>query len=115
MIKKIDSADELRAMPGSQANFLVYFYNDGCAPCLSLRPKVEQLMFDRFPKMDLIYINSLDYPELVAEYQAFSFPVIIIYFEGKEFRRYSKYVSITELGEVIGRIYALYYLEDQSS
>lgn len=31
---------------------LIYFYNDNCAPCLSLRPKVIDLIDGQFPKID---------------------------------------------------------------
>ena len=109
MLRNIETAEELRQLAITSANVLVYFYNDGCAPCISLRPKVEQLMLENFPKMDLVYVNGAGFPELVAEFQAFSFPVLIIFFEGKEFRRYSKYVSISELSETIGRIYNIFY------
>lgn len=114
MIRKIENLEDLGNIAGSKANFLIYFYNDGCAPCISLRPKVEHLMMEQFPKMDLIYINGLEHPDIVSEYRVFGFPVLIICFEGKEFRRYSKYVSISELGEVIGRVYKIFY-EDQDS
>jgi hypothetical protein len=59
--------------------------------------------------MDLAYVNSAQFPELVGEFNAFGFPVLIFFFEGKEFLRYSKYVSIKELEESIGRIYRLYH------
>jgi len=46
----------------------------------------------------------------IADFQAFSFPVLSFSFEGKEYLRFSKYVSISELSESIGRIYDLYHL-----
>jgi thiol-disulfide isomerase/thioredoxin len=110
MILKIESADELAGIVNQAENLLVYFFNDECAPCLSLRPKVEELISERFPMMDLVYIDAKIFPHLLSEYQAYSFPVLIFFFEGKEYLRYSKYVSISELKESIGRIYDLYHL-----
>jgi thioredoxin 1 len=109
MIIRIDRAEILYETVNSAENLLVYFYNDDCAPCVSLRPKVEQLISERFPLMDLIYVNAKVFPELIGLYQVYSFPVLIFFFEGKEYLRYSKYVSMTELGESIGRIYDLYH------
>ena len=37
-----------------EVGVLLYFYNDDCAPCISLRPKVEELMQKRFPKMKVL-------------------------------------------------------------
>jgi thiol-disulfide isomerase/thioredoxin len=110
MIILIDSADSLKRIVNTAENLLVYFYNDGCAPCLSLRPKVEELIKDRFPLMDMVYVNAAQFPELISQYQAYSFPVLIFFFEGKEYLRFSKYVSLSELNESIGRIYDLYHL-----
>jgi thioredoxin 1 len=110
MIIRIDSAEKLQGIVNQAENLLVYFYNDDCAPCLSLRPKVEDLISERFPLMDMVYIDAKKYQVLAADFQVFSMPVLIFFFEGKEYLRYSKHVSLTELSESIGRIYDLYHL-----
>jgi thioredoxin 1 len=110
MIIRIDSADELKGIVNRAENLLVYFFNNECAPCLSLRPKVEELIIDRFPLMDLVYVDGRKFQELNSEYQAYTYPVLIFFFEGKEYLRFSKYVSLLELRESIGRIYDLYHL-----
>lgn len=109
MVLNINSSEELQTLINQAENLLIYFYSNDCAPCRSLRPKVEELVRDSFPLMDMIYIDGREFPELAAEYNAFGFPVLIFIFEGKEFLRYSKYVSIAELKESIGRIYTLYH------
>lgn len=110
MINRIASAEELKKYINTAENLLVYFYNDECAPCISLRPKVEELIENRFPLMDLIYIDGKRFPGLLAEYRAFSFPLLIFFFEGREYLRYGKFVSLNELSDSIGRIYDLYHL-----
>jgi thioredoxin 1 len=110
MIIRIDSAEKLKGIVNKAENLLVYFFNDECAPCLSLRPKVEGLINDRFPLMDLVYVDARQFPQLISEYHAYAYPVLIFFFEGKEYLRYSKYVSLSELRESIGRIYDLYHL-----
>jgi thioredoxin 1 len=112
MIIRIEKAEALKELVNKAENLLVYFYSDGCAPCVSLRPKVELLIHERFPKMDMVYVDARQFPELISEFQAYSFPVLIFFFDGKEYQRYSKYVSLSELQESIGRIYNLYHLPD---
>jgi thioredoxin 1 len=112
MIIRIELPGELKELVNKAENLLVYFFHDGCAPCVSLRPKVEHLIGERFPKMDMVYVDAGRFPELSAEFSAFSFPVLIFIFEGKEYLRFSKYVSISELNESIGRIYDLYHQPD---
>jgi len=91
----------------NETGVILYFYNDDCAPCISLRPKVEKLVNERFAKMKMIWVNSKTFPEIPASYGVFANPGILIFFEGKEFRRFSKYVSVLELEEAIGRYYAM--------
>ena len=88
---------------------LLYFYNNNCAPCISLRPKVIELVEKRFPKMKLVYVDSLQSPEVSAFFQVFSNPTLLVFFEGKEYNRLSKYVSIPQLEESIGRPYQLLF------
>ena len=109
MTTQIDSHKDLTRLVNSSENLLIYFYSDNCAPCRSLRPKVEKLIQDRFPLMDLVFVNAVANPGLAAEYQVLGYPVLIFFFEGKEYLRYSKYVSISELSDSIGRIYDLYH------
>jgi thioredoxin-like negative regulator of GroEL len=111
MIRHISTAEDLLETISSGDAVLAYFYHDGCAPCRQLRPKVEQLLEARFPEMDLAYVNALESPDIAALFMAFSYPVLIVFFEGKEFRRYSKYISVAELESTAGRNYDLLFGE----
>lgn len=99
----------MRATIKEELGVLVYFYNDDCPPCISLRPKVEKLMGERFPRMIMRWVNSKTSPGIPAAFGVFSNPTILVFFDGKEFRRFSKYVSVAELGDAIGRYYEMVY------
>ena len=88
---------------------MLYFYNDHCAPCLSLRPKVMQLVEEKFPEIKLAFVNAEKYPELPARYQVFSNPTLIVFFDGREYRRESKYISIPQLAAEIERPYRMIF------
>jgi len=88
---------------------LLYFYNDSCAPCVALRPKVEAMIIRDLPKMDHSYINAAQFPELAASNGVFASPTIVVFFDGKENFRVSKYISIDELAGRIGRYYDLIF------
>jgi thioredoxin 1 len=98
----------IESIKDSQA-LLIYFYSDQCAPCISLRPKVEQLLKEDYPEMKLQLINSQHFPEITASFSVFAFPSLILFFEGREQQRFSKYVSIQQLHETIGRPYSLIF------
>ncbi len=88
---------------------LLYFYNDSCAPCKVLRPKVMELIESDFPKIEFQLINAEKYPMTTAEYSVFSSPTILVFFEGKEYIRESKNISISELHDKIERYYRMVF------
>jgi thioredoxin 1 len=88
---------------------LLYFYSDNCAPCISLRPKVREMIENDFPKMQLFFANSENYPEISAAYGVYANPTILVFFDGKEYLRKSKYVSVSELNQDIERLYNMVF------
>lgn len=88
---------------------VLYFYNDNCAPCKILRPKVQDLIESDFPAMEFYLINTEQYPDVAAESGVFASPTILVFFEGKEYIRESKNVSISELHIKIARYYNLIF------
>lgn len=108
-MSNISNLNDLNQIIKKQTAVLVYFYNDDCPPCISLRPKVENLIRSNFPKMKLVWVNSKNQPQIPANYGVFANPTILIFFEGREFKRFSKYVSIGELEQAIERYYNLIF------
>jgi len=102
-----DQPGELLGEISENKALLLYFYSDRCAPCISLRPKVEQLVHESFPEMKLIFVDSEKFQETTAHFQVFANPALLIFFEGKEYYRLSKYVSTSQLEEIISRPYEM--------
>jgi len=88
---------------------LLYFYNDNCAPCKILRPKVREMVEDDFPEIEFRLINTEQFPSTSAQYGVFASPTLLVFFEGKEYIRESKNISISELHDKIERIYTMLY------
>lgn len=109
MKTSIHSQSDLDILNSNTPALLLYFYNDSCAPCVALRPKVEALIADEFPEMVHSYINAAQFPELAASNGVFASPTIVVFFEGKENFRVSKYISIYELAGRIGRYYGMLF------
>ncbi len=100
-----DLQQTIQATPG----ILIYFQNDQCAPCTSLRPKVQAMMDTDFPEMKLLFIDSFENIELTAHFNIFTHPTLLVFFEGKEYLRNSKYVSVQDLKNKIERLYNLIF------
>lgn len=101
--------DDIKALVDKEQALLIYFYNDNCAPCISLRPKVLELVKNDFPKVKIVFSNSINHPEISAYFGAFTNPTILIFFEGKEYKRESKYIAIPQLAAIIQRPYEMLF------
>ena len=97
--------NEIRA----NSAILIYFFSNNCAPCISLRPKVQALINENYEKIKMILIDSEQHPEITAQFGVFANPSILLFFEGNEHLRWSKYVSISQIEEAIDRPYNLLF------
>jgi thiol-disulfide isomerase/thioredoxin len=111
MENEISSLEELQSIIAEKPAVLAYFYNDNCAPCLSLRPKIIEMVDDHFPKMELHFVNS-DKREIPANYAVYDNPTLLIFFDRKEYIRVSKYVSTAQLSEQVQRYYNMVFDEN---
>jgi len=113
MQNELESLDKLKELIATEKGIIAYFYSDRCSPCISLRPKILQMAEEDFPQMKMVFINSERSPEIPANYGVFANPGILVFFEGQEFRRYSKYISISQLGGDIERIYDMVFITEK--
>jgi len=88
---------------------MVYYFSPGCSSCNSLRPKVERMAGTVFPEMDFLSIDASTSPELASSAGVYAAPTILVYFEGKEYLRESRYISIEQLEEKISRYYRMLF------
>ena len=106
---EITDLEQLGNFISARPAVMIYFYNDNCAPCIALSPKVSQLIESDFPKMALAFVNAAVNELAAARFGIFSAPTLLVFFEGKESIRESKYISINELQEKISRYYELLF------
>lgn len=88
---------------------IIYFQNDHCAPCKVLRPKVIELLSDKYPKIKLHLVDPEKEMNCTSAFNVFSLPTILIFFQGKEFFRGGIYTSIQELDRTIERYYTMLF------
>jgi len=100
---------ELQNLIQSNEAVLIYFSTNHCAPCISLRPKVIDLLKTTFPKMKMEFMDAESSLEITGHFNVFASPTILLFFDGKETRRFSKYVSVAELEESIERYYIMIF------
>jgi thioredoxin-like negative regulator of GroEL len=101
--------EALQAAINSEKGLLLYFSSESCSVCKVLKPKVAELLHNKFPLMRSLYVDTEKSPVLAGQYRVFTIPTILIFFDGKEQVRYSRNISMHQLEESIERPYQLLF------
>lgn len=85
---KLNSENFEKEVLNSNEPVLVDFYADWCGPCKMMAPVVEELAGELQGKAKVGKINVDENQNLAMEYNVMSIPTLIIFKEGKEFKRF---------------------------
>lgn len=88
-------------------NALFWFGTPACNVCNVLRPAVETMIQQEFPKLEFICIDIPKERETAANYNVFIAPAAIALFEGRETMRWVRGFGINEIREHLQRQYPL--------
>lgn len=88
---------------------VIYFSGENCGVCKVLEPKIKEAFSIEFPKIKQIYINADKYKTTAIEYGVFSMPTIIVFFDGKEFAKKSRNLSVDGFIQELKRPYGLFF------
>lgn len=91
---------------------MIYFSGTNCSVCKVLKPKIEEEFTKHFPKIKQIYLEDKD-KEIYAHFNIFSVPTTLLFFEGKEFFRKSRNISIMGFIEEVKRPYMMLMGDDK--
>lgn len=103
-MKNLENELELKKLISQEKILLVQFGTNSCAPCFSLKNKIDSWEF--IDKIKSIYVSIEKFPEIAAQENIFTAPTIEVFIEGKLSIRKSGYFS---LEEILSKI--KYYLE----
>lgn len=81
---------------------VAYLSTANCNVCKVLRPKVEECV-SPYDGVDFLYIDTEKSPEIAGQNMVFAVPTILIFIHGREFRRWSRNLTIQDLEESLQR------------
>ncbi len=93
----------------NEESLILYITTPQCNVCKVLKPKIKQLIIDKFPKLKFHEINAENRPEISAQLSVFTVPTILVFFNGAEHHRKSRYINLNELEEALNRPYNLLF------
>ena len=99
--------EELQNTIREEIGVLLYFSGENCNVCHALRPKFKELFDKEFPRIQQIYLDAHENPEISARFQVFSVPTMIVFMDGREFIREGRSVSLHQLTQKLARPYGM--------
>ncbi len=100
---------ELEQALASEPGVVLYLSTPDCGVCRALRPKVESLVGERFPALAGYFVDCAAQPDIAARFGVFAVPVVLVFFEGREWVRGGRATGLGELAQGIQRPYDLVF------
>lgn len=86
---------------------MLYFSAPACNVCHALKPKLIEAIISEFPTFMIESVDISETPEIASQFSVFTIPTVLIFFQGREFCRKSRHMSVGEVIEEIRRPYTL--------
>lgn len=85
---------------------LLYFSSPTCSACTAIKSKLEVELV-KFPNISAYEIPPFNTEKILANFNIFTFPAVLLYINGKEYLREARYFSVEKLIKDIERYYKL--------
>lgn len=105
----LKNIDEFNEFVKKNEGAVIYFSTPTCNVCKVLKPKLLEILSNKFPRMRFAFVNVEDAQELAAQNQVFAVPTMLFHLDGKEFIRKSRNVNLNLLTEELERPYSLMF------
>lgn len=109
---RCQSPEDLRHLIASTPGLIAFFSTSSCRVCGPLFDKVQALVAESFPRIEILHVDCEANAELAGQFGVFAVPTLIVYFDGREFVRKSRHVGVAELAEELSRPYEVLFDTD---
>lgn len=87
---------------------VIYFTGRDCGACEAIKFKVKEIL-KMFPEIKGVEIDGENHPDICAEFNVFSLPLLILYVDKKESIRIGRNIDLLSLKMMIKRYYNIIY------
>lgn len=85
--------------------FLLFMKMENCSVCDGLLPQVTEIKQDF--DIPFYVVRAEDVPEIAGQLQIFTAPVVLLFYKGKEYARFARFVQMEELKRRLGELATL--------
>lgn len=104
IFKELTSLPEIEQFIAANELAFLYFTTPNCSVCHGLKPQIAA-MLERYPAIKAAEVNVEKVREAAGQFTIFAAPVLLLFYEGKEYIREARIVNTTKLADQIARIY----------
>jgi thiol-disulfide isomerase/thioredoxin len=79
--------------------FILYFATPDCGVCHAIFPKLMKVLNDY--AIDVVKIDAVENPEIAGQHLVFTVPTILVWAEGKEMLRESRYIDFSKITRIL--------------
>jgi len=108
-MNNIQSLQHFNEIVQKESAVLIYFSHEQCSVCKVLKPKVRQMLEEKFPLISMYYCDTMLQSEVAAQNRIFAVPTILLFFDGRETYRFSRNIGLNELEQSISRPYTIMF------
>jgi len=101
-MNRIKSIDQLKNALQATAS-VVIAKTQGCSVCLPVTMRLYEIM-ESYPSIPVFELYIEDVPEFRGQYLVFTVPTIILFYEGREILRESRFIDWHNLVSTIEKI-----------
>lgn len=105
-MKVLESKEAIQHMIQNHTITIIIFTSPSCGVCVPLKNKLTDTL-SPYPNIGLGSVDLTQVQDAMGSYQIYTAPIILVFVEAKEVKRYSAALSMSELKAVVVRYTAL--------
>ncbi|MFX3625549.1 MAG: thioredoxin family protein [Ectobacillus sp.] len=90
-MEKLGDMIQVKAVIGERDICLLFIKTESCGVCDAVLVQTEELL-EQFPKLEGVLVSMKEVPEISAEYLVFTAPTLLVFVQGKEVMRESRFI-----------------------
>ncbi|MGM1021987.1 MAG: thioredoxin family protein [Bacillota bacterium] len=103
-VQEITSVDEIDTFIQNNRLSMLYVSQDNCNVCHAIYPKLKELL-NNYPEIKLAHIDASQVEAVAGKLLIFTVPMIILFFDQKEYLREGRFVQFEQLEARLEQLY----------